>query len=305
MTLSLVVFAEDKIDIIVTNDGESLKVYNLDYTPADYCYYTIEPNSDDLKRIKKSDVMIIKLADGTKIDPTITPQPDTSGSVSKTDELGLPKHEIVTITTDNDFDTDKKGNKIIKVADNNGNIVCYRLVSSTEKVLAVTKPVKGIKYEAETYIIPEYIDINGEKYTVKLIDKEAFKQNAKQNLIGASLRTDIKEVVFPETLSEIGSYSFYGNGGLKKIVIPNNVKRIGEWAFWGCGVSCPTFEQLYIPQDVEVIGVNAFRHIGPNESYRGYFQGNLTSIPAYISRSNCTNYGIDEEAVEAYMNRKK
>lgn len=74
LALSLAVFAEDNYDIIVTNDGESLKVYNLDYSSADYCYYTSEPNGDDLKRMKKSEVLIIKLADGIKVDPTSTPQ---------------------------------------------------------------------------------------------------------------------------------------------------------------------------------------------------------------------------------------
>lgn len=305
LTLSFTAFAEDNVDIIVTNDGESLKVYNLDYSSADYCYYTNEPNSDDLKRIKKANVLIIKLANGTKVDPTATPQRDTSDFIPAIPGLSLPKHEIVTFTTDNEFDTDKKGNKIIKIADNNGNILCYRLVSDTEKVLAVTKPLKGIKYEAETYVIPEYIDIKGEKYTVKSIEKEAFKQTVKQNLIGASWRTNIKEIILPETLIEIGDFAFYGNGGLRRIIIPNSVKKIGETVFRGCGVACPTFEQLYIPTTVETIGANAFIAIGPNCSYRGYYQGNLTSIPTFITISNCTNYGIDEEAVEAYLNRNK
>ena len=56
-------------DVLVTNDGESLKVYNLEIGPSTIYYQLSDEANADIKRIDKSDVLIIRKADGTKIDP--------------------------------------------------------------------------------------------------------------------------------------------------------------------------------------------------------------------------------------------
>ncbi len=45
--------------------------------------------------------------------------------------------------------------------------------------------------------------------------------------------TDIKGIEFPETLSRIGSYAFYGST-LRSIEIPSTVREIGKYALVGC-----------------------------------------------------------------------
>ena len=52
-----------------------------------------------------------------------------------------------------------------------------------------------------------------------------------------SVFTDCKKlvsVVFPSSLTTIGSYAFYDCDGLRSITIPNTVKTIGTWSFSSC-----------------------------------------------------------------------
>ncbi len=61
-------------DIIVMNDGTVINAYNLDYSSKDKCYYSLDEAGEQMKFVNKNDVMIIKLADGTKIDPAAAPE---------------------------------------------------------------------------------------------------------------------------------------------------------------------------------------------------------------------------------------
>ena len=56
-------------DVLVTNDGESLKVYNMEIGPSAIFYQLSDADNAEIKRIAKTDVLIIRKADGTKIDP--------------------------------------------------------------------------------------------------------------------------------------------------------------------------------------------------------------------------------------------
>lgn len=303
ISLSFVVYANDNIDIIVTNDGESLKVFNLDYSPTDFCYYTLEPNSNDLKRIKKSDILIIKLSNGTKVDFNDI----NIGSSTKLDNKSTNPAAHTPISVDaieNDFievvsQKGKKGkpdivDKYILIKDSNGQILNLRLLPDREKELAVAKLRNDQKFEKSEIVIPEYVYVNGIQYSITQIDDEAFNCKGKG---------DVTNIVFPETLKDIGASAFYRLRHLKRIVLPESLEKIGYGAFSECGNACQTFEQLYIPKSVKEIGKNAFWYVGPNTSWRAFFQGNLTSIPNFISVGNCTAIGIDEEAVEAYEKR--
>lgn len=44
----------------------------------------------------------------------------------------------------------------------------------------------------------------------------------------------IKSVIIPESVNNIGDWSFYGTHGFESIIIPNSVKFIGEGAFYDC-----------------------------------------------------------------------
>ncbi len=65
---------------------------------------------------------------------------------------------------------------------------------------------------------------------------------------GKSLVTGIE---IPDTVTVIGSESFYGTG-IKEVTIPEAVVRIGDFAFG----HCLNLERLFIPQNVREIGGN-------------------------------------------------
>lgn len=309
---SIVAFAQP--DIIVLNNGTVLNVYNLDYSPADKCYYTLDEAGEQMKSVPKADVMIIKLADGTKIDPNATAvAPQAAAPVNEANVVKNPaEHEAVTYEAKTDFYKDKKGNTVVCVEDLNGYEIFMRLLSDEDRTLAVTKPQGKVKYDKAEYIIPEYVKIGNNKYTVVAIDDEAFLKVASNTGKGFNAliafgggNDNIKHIKFPLTLKRIGKRAFFQNSGIDEIILPEGLEEIGKDAFGLVGVSCKTFKQLYLPKSVKTIGSDAFRFVGPNTSPKGYFQGTLSSMPNYITTGNCTSYGIDEEAVEAYERRNR
>ncbi len=52
--------------------------------------------------------------------------------------------------------------------------------------------------------------------------------------------TEIKELVIPEGVTNIGTYAFYGCSGLKNVTIPSTMKSIGSKAFYGCELESVT-----------------------------------------------------------------
>lgn len=298
----------EEADIVVLQDGQSLKVYNLDIMSSDNVYYTLSEEEDaPLRKLKKSEILIIKKADGTKIDPNAIEQPKTFIVVTQSTVKNPAAHNPITVTAiENNFldvvtQKAKKGkpeviDKYILAKESNGQILNLRLVSDDDKELSVAKLRDGYKFETSEIIIPEYVIVNGERFSITQIDPSAFDCKGKGG---------ITNIVFPETLRQIGESAFYRLRHLKRIVLPESVETIGYDAFSQCGNACQTFEQLYIPKGVKQIEERAFWYVGPNTSWNAYFQGNLTSIPDFISTGNCTGFGIDEEAVEAYMNRHK
>ena len=66
--------------------------------------------------------------------------------------------------------------------------------------------------------------------------------------------TEIKDLVIPNSVTEISNYAFHGCVGLSSITIPNSVTSIGREAFNGCsGLTSVT-----IPNSVTSVGVSAF-----------------------------------------------
>lgn len=282
-------------DMIVTQNGDNIKVYNLDITPGDKIYYTLEEGDEaPVMKITKADVLIIKKADGTKIDPTAVTSSSEAKGASKTETaLNPDAHEPITCEAISEIVTDKKGNKTFSIKDGNGQLLYMRIVPNEDHVVAVAKWEGKGRYEGEKYVIPEYVKIGDEQYTVKHIDEKAFYPGA---LVDNKY---MKRVVFPSTLKSIGSKAFLGRICLETIIFPEGLEDIEDNAFRRCGGSKGLL-QLYIPKSVSNIGNDAFRLVGNALSPSGYFQGNLTCIPDFITTGNCKTYGIDEEAVENY-----
>lgn len=323
---SSLAFASDP-DILVTQEGESLKVYNVEVTPKTV-YYTLTEDTDaDVKKMAADAVLIIKKADGTVVNLVAS----DASNVSNNQETSVNKnanpdaHEPVTHKAlEKEFvkiHRDKeKANKFfgikekpardelyILAGDGKGQILNFRLLDDRTLAVAMSREIrktdkkgkvkiKETLYEGEEYIIPDYVSVGDVTYPVTVIDPWAF--------VGCS---NVKNIVFPSTLKEIGVGSFSCVGlkkvQLKRIILPEGLEKIGQQAFFFAGSKM--FEQLYIPKGVKEIGKSSFSCVGGKTSYNGYFQGALTCCPDWITTGNCTQYGIDEEAVEAYERRKK
>ena len=148
----------------------------------------------EMKRIAKSDVLIIKKADGTKIDPNVTEFQSTPAANAKTSSdnslcKSVLQHTPVTATATSLVTTDKKGNKIFSAKIPDGHELNYQILSEVENTVAV---IKG-KYMEEEYIIPDSVTINGITFIVTEIGDAAFLINRHDN---------IKNVIFPLTLKK-------------------------------------------------------------------------------------------------------
>lgn len=86
LTISLIITASAfavEPDILVTQEGETLKVYNLDINPTGNVYYTTsEEENASLQKMAIERILIIKRADGTTWTPgqnvSAVPAQDTS-----------------------------------------------------------------------------------------------------------------------------------------------------------------------------------------------------------------------------------
>lgn len=332
--MSGTVFAGEP-DILVTQSGESMKVYNLEMSLNTVFYTLAEDANAPVQKIAKKDVLIIKKADGSIIDlnkaVAAATELETAKSDNPTTHVPVTYTAIENSLMEEDIDwnkelkqylsfrfhtfKDKVGivhEKFILAQNDDGQVLNMRIISDKDKTLAVARPrkvakldkkgnkevdkkgnvkMKDGKYEMSEIIIPEYVLIGGENYSVTEIDPAAF--------IG---HPNIKNVVFPETLLSIGAVAFRGCT-LNEIILPNALEKIGIGAFYTSGDKI--FKQLYIPKSVKEIGALAFYWLGSNTSYRGFYQGTLTCIPDFVSEGNCKDFGIDEEAVRSYEQRKR
>ena len=105
-------------DLIVTNDGKSMTVYNMEVS-SESVFYQLEDKKDaTVQKIAKSDILIVKKADGTKLD--FASLPTSNAAEDKQKEINSPKvtpsispEEVKRINKD--FIDDYNGDITIKV----------------------------------------------------------------------------------------------------------------------------------------------------------------------------------------------
>lgn len=307
--------------MIVTNDGETIKAYNIDYSSQDYCYYTLSEKSDDLKRIKKSEILIIKTEDGKKIDPSandvssnanvssdegedeptvILPgnsKPNSKKTINKYLQGSNPDaHEPVTHYVRRPAVTQNKEKVYVSEDERGGNLLNMRIINEDKRIMSVAPEGDNLEYEDAVYIIPEYVELDGKTYTVEEVSEKAFGYRWSNK--------DIRQIIMPRTLKRIRNQGFYNLVKLERIVLPESIESIGTNSFTGCGNSANSFEGIYIPKTLENIGSGSFHLCGRKTSYRGFYQGYIMEMPDWINEGNCLELGIDEEAVESYRRRR-
>jgi len=274
-------------DLIITKEGESYKVYNVDIGASAVFYQLTEDADAEIQRMPKADVLLIKKADGTKIDFT-APDGGVYGAASTAS--GSRQHDAVTAIATSPLTKGKKGVMTFSAKTPDGKELNYMILSEADHTLAVAQG----EYGEEEYVIPDYVEYNGAKYTVTEIAEKAFLH-----------KVNIGNVVFPSTLKKIGKRAFAG-AGLEKIILPESIEIIDDRAFtfqgWNGRAGC--LIELYIPTTIKNIGDICFMYSGRSQSPKGYYQGYITCMPSFISEGTCKQYGIDEEAVRAYYRTK-
>ena len=190
----------------------------------------------------------------------------------------------------------------------------FTIISQEEKTCKVGKGTT----DGEEIIIPPYVFINGEQYTVTSIKDEGFR-----NCV------NIKTVVIPETVTEIGNHAFEGCTNLVNIKIPSSVTELGSFAFR----NCDSLEEIEIPDSVTTISLssdyprsivqacNNLKKIVlgkgitklPYKCFRGctnltdiIIKGKMTLIytNAFVGVENATIW-VDESLVDYYKNLLK
>lgn len=94
-------------------------------------------------------------------------------------------------------------------------------------------------------------------------------------------RVELRRIILPASLREIGEYAFLGCTGLEEIVLPSDIRKIGEGAFRECSslkcivlpekletipryafAWCDSLEDVYFPSVLKDIGSHAFIYCG-------------------------------------------
>ena len=285
-------------DVIAKNDLETQTVYNVDVSST-FVYYQESPDAGaPTLKLPVSDVLIIKKADGTKIDPSAVNTQATTATVQKT-----PRSRILVPQEPRDYVTavvsspikQKKDGRHFKAVTLDGVELKYRVLSEEEHTLEVTG--KATAKQVDAIIIPEDVEIDGVLYTVTRIGEKAFNGSL------------FKDCQFPQTLKSIGNSAF-NLSDLRRVLLPEGLTEIGSSAFKSIGKDYFSsqkhkVEYLYVPTTVTHIGIDAFKYAGNNNSPRGYFEGRLDCLPEFVTSNNCTNFGIDHNAIEEYEKRWK
>lgn len=118
----------------------------------------------------------------------------------------------------------------------------FSIISKSQK----TCTLKSISYlDEQDVVIPDTVEINGEKYKVIEISSDAFNRY--------SDKEQIKSVTIPEGVKEIRVRAFSDCRKLESVKFPNSLEAIGSQAFSGC-----RFTNITIPDNVRILSGFAF-----------------------------------------------
>ena len=124
--------------------------------------------------------------------------------------------------------------------------------------------------------------------------------------------SEVTEVVIPNSVTEIGVYTFYNCKDITSVTFHNNVTSIGNAAFSGCGLTsvsipnsvtsigssafslCSNLSSVTVPSSVTSIGAGAFSNNGTGICIL------KSSTPVSYNSFGARLYIVPDEAVDAY-----
>lgn len=142
--------------------------------------------------------------------------------------------------------------------------IYYNIISSSDLTAEVTK---GDNEYSGEITIPSTITYKSKTLTITKINENAFTKSNITNVIIPNSITSIDDYTFyycrslttitiPNSVTSIGKYAFGLCNALTSITIPNSVTSIGDFAFDGCG----SLTTINIPNNIIEIGDYTFRN---------------------------------------------
>ena len=114
-------------------------------------------------------------------------------------------------------------------------------------------------------------------------------------------KTNIKNVIIPNTVTSIGSSAFDGCTNLESVTLSSSLQTIGSSAFKGC----TSLEEIEIPSSVNSIGANAFKLCASLESVTiKKEQSPITTIGsnALMNCFNISEIKVPDNRIADYIN---
>ncbi|WP_293975282.1 leucine-rich repeat protein [uncultured Ruminococcus sp.] len=195
--------------------------------------------------------------------------------------------------------------------DENNNIVCevYYVLPKSKSLLKSSADDTSGEQEENICVIPTKVEDN---IVQKIADN------------GFSDITDINGFFLPDSIKEIGNYSFANCANAESVMLGNNISSIGEGAFSGCTLlndiilpdslesinssafeECSSLKSANIGGKVIEIGENAFKNCTSLETV--YFNGCNTTISDNAfdgCQSTLIIYGYAGSTAEEFANSK-
>ena len=125
----------------------------------------------------------------------------------------------------------------------------------------------------------ESITVDEDNTAYKSIDGNLYTKDGK-TLIQYAIGKTATSFTFPDSVTTICGYAFYGCSSLENATIPDNVITIGEWAYCGCD----NLLSVVLGNNVTTIGDYAFEYCDSLESV--IISNNVTTI-GFAAFENC------------------
>ena len=173
-----------------------------------------------------------------------------------------------------------------------------------------------IEYDGSESVvnIPEYYEVNGEKYGIKEIAMNVFNSHS-----------EIVSITMPNQIERVGLFAFQYCPNLQSITLSDNIKTLGDSCFWDCSslttIHLPEsltkiepyafwntgIEEIDIPENVKEIGLGAFNKCSKLKTVyiRSEQMVKTTKTTAYQTFSRCTSLErvyVPANLVEQYKN---
>lgn len=171
--------------------------------------------------------------------------------------------------------------------------IAYNITSSSAMTVEVTWKSKfttsyGCNYSGEV-IIPEFVEYNGEQYTVSGIGDYAFGTEIVTTSSGEKYAYSLQSISLPNSIKSVGKRAFYHCWGINQIILPAAIESIEDESFYDCKNLIAVFLLSNTPPS------SKYGAFGPNGS-RGRCELIVPQKASYLSNPEWAKY--NERIVE-------